>query len=155
MRVNEGEQNQPNMLMWRAAALIWMALIFTLSSAWFAPKMSYDSTLNFFGAINYFVRKCAHAGEFGVLTWLLLRSLYPKPFTLDRARWVAVLIALLDAVSDEYHQSFVPLRSGKATDVLFDAVGILTLAYIVGRFDRTPGAVRRFLLGPRSEPHGR
>lgn len=149
--MNEGEQAQSNVLWWRVAALSWMALIFALSSAWFAPTMSYDSTLDFFGAINYVVRKCAHAGEFGVLAWLLLRSFYPRPFTLGRAKWVAVSIALAYAVSDEYHQSFVPLRSGKASDVLFDAAGILVFAFLVSRIEPTSGALRRLLLGDRPE----
>ena len=129
-----------------------MALIFVLSSAWFAPKMSYDSTLTFFGAINYFVRKGAHAGEYGILTWLLLRSFYPMPWGFDRARVIAVSVSVLYAMTDEYHQSFVPLRSGKATDVLFDAAGALMFAYLAGRVLRwEPGFLRDWLIGP-AEP---
>ena len=140
------------MLKWRVAAVMWMALIFALSSALFAPKMSFDATLDFFGAINYFVRKGAHAGEFAILTWLLLRSLYPRPFALDKARLYGVMIALIYAASDEYHQSFVPLRSGQASDVLFDAIGIVAVAYLIDRLDRSgPVSLRVRLLGASPE----
>lgn len=150
--MSEEEKAQSGVAMWRAAALLWMALIFTLSSALFAPRMSFDSTLDFFGAVNYVVRKCAHAGEFGILMWLLLRSFYPRPFALDRARWYAVSISLIYAASDEFHQTYVPLRSGKATDVLFDAAGILVVAYLIQRVDRSgPESLRRKLIGTRPD----
>ena len=137
---------------WRVAALLWMTMIFALSSAAFAPKMSFDATLDFFGTINYVVRKCAHAGEFGVLMWLWFRALYPQPFTLDKARRFAVSISLLYAASDEFHQSFVPERSGQASDVLFDAAGILVVAYLVG-LAATSGRIplRRWLIGAPPE----
>ncbi len=127
------EQIQPGATRWRVATGFWMALIFALSSALFAPRMSFDATLDFFGAINYAARKCAHAFEFGILMWLWFRALYPRPFSLGKARGWAILLSALYAASDELHQSFVPLRSGKATDVLSDAAGILAVAYLIGK----------------------
>lgn len=128
---------QPDVMKWRIMSAVWMTLIFALSSALFAPKMSFDATLDFFGMLNYFVRKCAHGGEFGVLTFLVFRGLHPSPYAVDRARLWAALVALLYAVSDEFHQSFVPLRSGKASDVLFDAAGILIVFYLIGFVNRS------------------
>ncbi|HAA73578.1 TPA: hypothetical protein DCE37_00445 [Candidatus Latescibacteria bacterium] len=146
--LSEGETIQPNPLVWRVLAVLWMALIFALSSAWFAPKMSFDATLDFFGQVNYVVRKMAHAGEFGVLTWLWFRALYPDPLNLDRGRLYSGLIALVYAASDEYHQTFVPLRSGKATDVLFDAAGILAVVWLISRACSWENeSLRRLLLG--------
>jgi VanZ family protein len=108
-----------------------MGLIFTLSSSWFAPQFSYDATLDFFGVLNYGVRKCAHSAEFAILTIFLFRSLHPKPLEVSKARLWSALLSLTYAVSDEFHQSFVPLRSGKATDVLFDAAGIFVVAFLI------------------------
>lgn len=151
--LNEGEPTQePNPLRWRVGTALWMALIFALSSAWFAPKMSFDATFDFFGILNYAVRKCAHAGEFGVLMLLWFRSLYPRPLAFDRARAWSVSLSLLYAASDEYHQSFVPLRSGLATDVLFDAVGILFVAWLIGRNDRLPESLGTLLVGHPARP---
>lgn len=148
-----GEQARPSVTKWRVATGVWMALIFALSSQLFAPRMSFEGTLDFFGVINYAVRKCAHAGEFGILIWLWFRALYPQPFSLDKARRWAVLLSLLYAASDEYHQTFIPLRSGTASDVLFDAVGILAVAYIVGKVDSStsPSLLSRLLLPSRAE----
>lgn len=55
---------------WRVALVCWMGMIFVLSSSLFASQMSYDNTINWFGALNYVVRKCAHAVEYAVLAWL-------------------------------------------------------------------------------------
>ena len=150
------EQVQPNLLKWRVATVFWMALIYALSSSWFAPSLSFDATLDFLGIINYAVRKCAHAGEFGILALLWFRALHPRPYSLDRARVWAALVSLAFAVSDELHQSFVPLRSGKATDVLFDAAGILVVAYLIGKGGQSASdALRSKLLGSLPESDGR
>ncbi|MEE2752845.1 MAG: VanZ family protein [Candidatus Latescibacterota bacterium] len=122
---------QPNLIKWRVSAVLWMGLIFTLSSSWFAPQFSFDATLDSFGLLNYAVRKCAHAAEFGILTVFLFRSLHPKPFLVGKARLWSALLSLTYAASDEFHQSFVPLRSGKATDLLFDAAGIFAVAFLI------------------------
>lgn len=122
---------QLNVIKWRVSAVLWMGLIFTLSSSWFAPQFSSDATLDFFGMLNYAVRKCAHAAEFGILTVFLFRSLHPKPFEVGKARLWSALLSLAYAASDEFHQSFVPLRSGKATDVLFDAAGIFAVVFLI------------------------
>lgn len=124
---------QPNIVKWRVAAALWMGLIFTLSSSWFAPQFSFDGTLDVFGMLNHVVRKSAHSAEFAILMVLCFRSLHPWPFEVGQAGFLAALISLTYAASDELHQSFVPLRSGKATDVLFDAAGILVVAFLIRR----------------------
>lgn len=140
--------NQPGVMKWRVASAAWMALIFALSSALFAPRMSFDATLDFFGMLNYFVRKCAHAGEYGVLTYLLFRGLHPSPCSVEKGRLWAAAIAMLYAASDEFHQSFVPLRSGKASDLLFDGSGVLVVFLLIGFINRSAkDAYRLRLLG--------
>ncbi len=44
---------------------------------------------------------------------------------------VSALISILYAVSDEYHQSWIPTRHGSVVDVLIDAGGILISAFFL------------------------
>jgi VanZ family protein len=69
------------------------------------------------------MRMVAHAGEFGLLTVLWAWALRPA-LALGRAAFVAAAIAFAYAISDEYHQSFVPGRHGDPLDVAIDSVGI-------------------------------
>ena len=102
-----------------APPLAVMALIFALSAT---PDLSSG-----LGAWDLVLRKLAHITIFGVLWLTLARA----------ARWrrpvVTAVIALLYAVSDEVHQSFVEGRHGSPVDVLIDAVGIglAMLAWVV------------------------
>jgi VanZ family protein len=95
--------------------VLWAALIFGLSGI---PKL--DSGLE----LDYILRKMAHVTEYAILTCLLWRAL--KGYNLAPVYLVAypALISLLYAVSDEFHQSFVPGRQGSASDVVIDSIGI-------------------------------
>lgn len=75
-------------------------------------------------------RWLAHAGEFGLLTLLWAWALSPA-LRLRRAALVAAAIAFAYAVSDEYHQSFVPGRDADPFDVLIDSVGIAVAVAIL------------------------
>ncbi len=69
-------------------------------------------------------RKIAHLTEYLLLGFLLINVWADgkKDITLKYVV-VAILIALLYAVSDEYHQTLIPGRSGKVKDVLIDTAG--------------------------------
>jgi len=75
------------------------------------------------------VRKLGHFGGYAVLTLLWTWALAPR--LRRRALPVAVAIAVLYAVSDEYHQSLVDGRAGTARDVLIDAFGACVAALAV------------------------
>jgi VanZ family protein len=71
------------------------------------------------------VDKVIHAlvfGGFSVTVWFALRSSAPgvSPIRLSS---VAVLIATLYGLSDEFHQSFVPGREMDAVDLAADGIG--------------------------------
>jgi len=72
----------------------------------------------------------AHVFEFGVLTILLIRALTGERHTARRAVWIAVLLALAYAVSDEYHQTFVAQREPSLLDLLIDALAISAVATV-------------------------
>lgn len=63
--------------------------------------------------------KVIHGVEYGVFAILIARTMRPW----GPAPIVAVILAALYGVSDEFHQSFVPGRSSDAYDALADTVG--------------------------------
>jgi hypothetical protein len=101
-----------------APPLALMGLIFLLSA-----QADLSSGL---GLIDLVGRKIIHATQFGLLWWLWLRALN------FRMPWLAAAIAIGYAVSDEYHQTFVPGRHGTPIDVLIDAAGV-PIAWAVDR----------------------
>lgn len=104
-------------------ALIWMGLIFWLSSQSSirnpAPGLD-DKVLEVAG----------HLVEYGVLAVLLYFPLRQTEMTLRTAVAVALIGAVLYGISDEWHQSFVPNRTPSVFDLLVDAVGA-TLALTI------------------------
>ena len=93
-----------------------MAVIFVLSAQ---PDL--DSGL---GVIDLIARKIAHAATYMALTVAWFWALRPVASP-GRSLAVAAAISFLYAASDEYHQSFVEGRSGRALDVAIDTVGII------------------------------
>ncbi len=111
------------MIFWRVATLFWMALIFAVS-AWSGGAG--DETASMFGDLNAFVRTAAHVVEFGILTLLMGKALArPGQVIGWRARGGAVVISILYAFSDEFHQSFVPGRYDRWEDIIADSAGVV------------------------------
>lgn len=100
---------------WAPVAL-WCALIFGLSAV---PGLS--TGLSF----DFPLRKLGHVAEYAVLFALLRRALSREGLSPRAAAAAAFPLAVAYAVTDEWHQSFVPGRAGRASDVLLDAAGAL------------------------------
>lgn len=98
---------------------LWMGVIFYFSSI---P----DLTPNFSEeAMNIFTSKLAHIVEYAILTLLLLRAVKRQPsLSFQTMFQIIFILALLYAVSDEYHQLFVQGREGTFRDIMIDSVGI-------------------------------
>lgn len=79
------------------------------------------------GFTEHILRKGAHMTEYAILGMLLILCMYQYlPEQKRRFRLPAALLAgILYAGSDEFHQTFVPGRSGELRDVLLDSVGVL------------------------------
>ncbi len=85
-----------------------------------------------YGFWDSLVKKGAH-----VLGYGLLASAFWFGFNFDRRKvWLAWLLAVLFAASDEFHQSFTPGRHSTLMDVvLFDSGGaVLGLGFILAWF---------------------
>lgn len=85
--------------------------------------------------IHLVIRKCAHLTEYAILALLVWRVLHRSKNHLPAWSWPKVggtlLVVFLYASSDEIHQSFVPTRTARFSDVLIDtsgaAIGLLAL----------------------------
>lgn len=100
------------------AVVLWMAAIFVLSA-----NPSVATSLE--PVYDFSVKKLAHVVVYGILTALLFGALRLHMRRKVYAVLFAAVIALLYAFSDEWHQTFVPGRSGSLRDVGFDALGVL------------------------------
>jgi VanZ family protein len=109
-----GMEPLPQPLRW-IPALVIMAVIFFLSSL---PA----SMLPNFGPLDFWVKKGGHATGYAMLG---LAYFYALPPGLSRGyRWLmAILMAVLFALSDEFHQSFIAGRTSTLRDVLIDGSG--------------------------------
>jgi VanZ family protein len=113
----------------------WMLLIFLASGdlmsaehtsrfigpfvRWFDPDIS-DATI---AAIQLVVRKCAHLTGYAILAALLYRAFRQGRSFFWRPAGLALLGAALYAALDEFHQSFVPSRTGTPWDAGIDCIG--------------------------------
>ena len=97
--------------------LVWMGLIF-----FFSAQPSLPSIPGFWDLLIF---KTLHVLAYAILTWLYLRALRGGAPTGVPVRLVSAALALAYAVSDEYHQTFVPGRNGSPMDVAIDALGIV------------------------------
>jgi VanZ family protein len=140
-----------------------MALIFSASSdrasghrssriigpivRWLVPNISQQSLEK----VVHAVRKMAHVTEYAILAlllWRALRTLQTVPSVAGRLnpaeplswRWPVAIgafaLAVLYAITDEFHQSFVPTREGQAFDVLIDSVGAALGLFALWLFGR-------------------
>lgn len=108
---------------------IWLALIFLASSQ---PGSTYPDL----GALDFFAKKLAHFLIYAVLYILLFRAFATLRWagqSTYRTHLFPILIAILYAISDEVHQTFVPSRNGAIRDVCIDSAGVL-MAYLLVRW---------------------
>ncbi len=127
-------------------AVLWMAVIFSFSarpaeqstgdSRWaghmigqlFVPGFGDWSDKEqeaFAEKVDYPVRKTAHAMEYAVLGLLTAGAYIRRGTSIRKGILVPWGIAALYAASDEFHQLFVPGRSGQVSDVVLDSAGVL------------------------------
>ncbi|HXD34203.1 MAG TPA: VanZ family protein [Pyrinomonadaceae bacterium] len=120
-----------------APLLIWMAFIFFASTGnfsadntgalirplllWFFPDLSNERLI----AVHFFIRKLAHFTEYAILGLLTARAFIDSSRAGLRRHWFVdgLILIILYALSDEYHQSFVAARTASIFDSLIDISG--------------------------------
>ncbi len=112
--------------------LIWMMVIFLLSNQPHSGTTTYGIIEKILpiglessvvDTINFLVRKCAHFTEYFILSYLIY-SLLGEYFKVKRDIVIkSILFCFLYALIDEFHQLFVPGRSGVFRDCIIDMFG--------------------------------
>jgi VanZ family protein len=101
---------------WLPAAL-WMLLIFIMSSRPTVHASAIDWQ-------DFFIKKTAHFIEYFILNLLFLYSLKKTTFQKNpQLIFTALILTILYAISDEFHQTFVSGREGRPRDVFIDSFG--------------------------------
>ncbi len=107
--------------------IVWAGVIFGFSSLSINKEAS-------FSWLDFIVKKTAHVVEYFILYWLLVRAWSEKMTKVNKKVFgFSLLVALLYALSDEWHQTFVPGREGTLRDVGFDTIGILLSQFMIKR----------------------
>ena len=126
----------------------WMIVIFMLSAQKSTDSDSLSSGITRFvlnvinrllprfqielSAFSHFIRKSAHFIAYLILGILSLHAIDEEKNPTITWFIKALLICILYAMSDEFHQLYVPGRSGEIRDVLLDSTG--SLVGILGSF---------------------
>ena len=125
-------KNKRLVLAW-TLLILWMLFIFIMSS--FNGVMSSNQSgsiatliYNIFNIsdtekVSFIVRKCAHVSEFFILGILVINLI--SKYNVKNSYLISFIVCVLYASSDEFHQLFVPGRSGQVTDVFIDMIGVV------------------------------
>jgi VanZ family protein len=125
------------------AAILWLIVIAIESSSYLSahntsrilyPVLHFLFGLSWeqFEPCHFFIRKGGHVFGYGLLSILLFRAWRETLHDAGNAKWafrwanIAMLGTLLVASLDEWHQSFLPSRSGRWQDVVLDTCGGIT-----------------------------
>jgi VanZ family protein len=116
--------------------IVWLTLILVLSSEAFSASSTASQLRPFLrwllpdwstasiASLHFAIRKSAHVGVYGVLSWLSFRALrLSQEAPAARHAGLALLLVLVVAASDEYRQSRSRYRTGSLADVGYDLTG--------------------------------
>jgi VanZ family protein len=137
---------------WPAA--VWVALIAFESTDFFSSQNTGDALYTIltrlFGPINlhdflvfhHYLRKAGHFVGYGMLSVLLLRgwraTLDQGHVWLGRTALLSWLGTVFVATMDEWHQSYIPSRTGTWKDVVLDSTAGLTFLLVACFWLRRP-----------------
>ena len=133
----EKKNNLTVMIISWALVIICMAIIFWLSSKTADESAAQSSVIvkwiiNHFGknsVTDFIVRKLAHFSEYVGLCFLASNAIYQSS-----KRFIPLYSCALTsfyAISDEFHQLFIPGRAGQIRDVCIDSTGALIMILII------------------------
>ena len=143
---------------WRYAPLVsWMLFIYLASTGgfsadntsrilrplllWLFPQISEERI----AVLHFLIRKAAHFTEYAVLGFLAARAFVGSSHRALRENWLiaSAILVVTYALLDEFHQSFVRVRTASIFDSLIDIAGglfaLICLAYFRrSRLQRQP-----------------
>lgn len=133
MKKNRERSKIVTIISW-VLVFMWMVIIFNFSSQKaneskgvstyvtekvyiVVEKISPKKNLITFNDMEHYIRKMAHFSIYMILGFLILNALDNKDIKF------VLIICILYAISDEFHQSFVPGRGPQLKDVFIDTAG--------------------------------
>jgi VanZ family protein len=155
-----GETGAWRRRLWRyGPLLLWMAFISFASTG----EFSADNTSRIIGPLlrwlfpnispaqiihaHFLVRKAAHFTEYAICALLSARALAASSRRALRHQWffISLLLVIVYALLDEYHQSFVATRTASIYDSLIDMSGGLCalLLYALWRSRKSKAESRK------------
>lgn len=98
--------------------VLWALFIFLLSSQGILPSFEIST-------VDFFFKKTAHMFVYAVLYFLLWRAVKLSiPGPTRQIHWMLpIILTITYALTDEFHQNFVPGRYGTLRDVGYDMLG--------------------------------
>lgn len=126
--------------------IIWVSAIFYFSTdtfsgdntgslLWKIFSFIYPGiTQELFDSIHFYIRKGGHFTEYAILALLLFRAFRSGGAERWRWKWAvgSLLVVVLYALLDEYHQTFTRHRVGSVYDSLTDTSGAVTALILLG-----------------------
>jgi VanZ family protein len=138
---------QKHLLKTWIAAILWLGLIVSESSSFASAentsRILYPLLHHLFGlepasfpAWHFLIRKTGHFIGYFTLSWLLFRA-WRDTFPFAGRNWsiqwarISLFMAALVACLDEWHQSYLPSRTGNLHDVLLDSTAALVAQVVI------------------------
>lgn len=137
-----------------SAVILWMAFIFHLSNQPASISASQSGSFRqmiiempILGAITkpiltssigeFFIRKAAHMFLYFVLAILIYSLIYNVKYHRNsqkilKSMIISLIVVFLYACTDEFHQLFIPGRSGEFRDVMVDTLGGIIGLILIG-----------------------
>jgi len=132
--------------------ILWMGAIFWMSTGMFSPEHTSRFIVPFLRflfpsllpqdivMIHEVIRKAGHVIEYFILGLFLFRAFRSGSSQAWRLRWTiySIILVVLYAATDEYHQSFVGARGASLIDVGIDSAGgiLSQISIMLWRFRR-------------------
>jgi VanZ family protein len=138
-------EHKEQLKVWIAAGL-WMAVIAIESSDYLSTAHTsrilypllhflFNMDLAHFEVWHHYIRKTGHFAGYFILSVLLFRAWKAtlRLPSLWAMRWatIAFFMSAWVASLDEWHQSFLPSRTGAIRDVVLDSAGALTAQFLI------------------------
>jgi VanZ family protein len=97
-----------------------------------------NTTPETLAVIHFVVRKIAHFTEYAILAYLAARAFRTSPRAALANRWflAALVLIVIYALLDEYHQNYVPSRTASIYDSLLDMSGGLVMLLVLRHRDK-------------------